>query len=134
MNIGTNILGLAMLDRAASDAAQAKSNALYYAEKSGEAEGKLLAWKRTARSHVHSLRAFSAAHKMTEDQLIAALKAENANHPLASREAVDAAIDQANFQTIIDPEIIKRTYPDGKLPEGTYTPAGGGLLINDLPE
>lgn len=134
MNIGTNILGLAMLDRATSDARQAKESSLYYAREAGAAEGKLLAWKRTAKSHVHSLRAFSAAHKMTEDQLIAALKAENANHPLASREAVDAAIDQANFQTIIDPEIIKRTYPDGKLPEGTYTPAGGGLLINDLPE
>lgn len=134
MNIGTNILGLAMLDRATSDARQAKESSLYYAREAGEAEGKLRAWKRAAKSHVHSLRAFSAAHKMTEDQLIAALKAENANHPLASREAVDAAIDQANFQTIIDPEIIKRTYPDGKLPEGTYTPAGGGLLINDLPE
>lgn len=134
MNIGTNILGLAMLDRATSDAREAKESSLYYAKKSGAAEGKLLAWKRTAKSHVHSLRAFSAAHEMTEDQLIAALKAENANHPLASREAVDAAIDQANFQTIIDPEIIKRTYPDGKLPEGTYTPAGGGLLIDGLPE
>lgn len=134
MSTGDFILGAALYDRAASDAAQAKSNALYYAEKSGEAEGKLLAWKRTARSHVHLLRAFSAAHKMTEDQLIAALKAENANHPLASREAVDAAVDQANFQTIIDPEIIKRTYPDGKLPEGTYTPDGGGLSINDLPD
>lgn len=134
MSTGDFILGAALYDRAASDAAQAKSNALYYAEKSGEAEGKLRAWKRAAKSHVHSLRAFSAAHKMTEDQLIAALKAENANHPLASREAVDAAVDQANFQTIIDPEIIKRTYPDGKLPEGTYTPAGGGLSINDLPE
>lgn len=134
MNIGTNILGLAMLDRATSDARQAKESSLYYAREAGAAEGKLLAWKRTAKSHVHSLRAFSAAHEMTEDQLIAALKAENANHPLASREAVDAAIDQANFQTIIDPEIIKRTYPDGKLPEGTYTPAGGGLLIDGLPE
>ncbi|MBY0577152.1 MAG: class I SAM-dependent methyltransferase, partial [Gallionellaceae bacterium] len=90
MSTGDFILGAALYDRAASDAAQAKSNALYYAEKSGEAEGKLLAWKRTARSHVHSLRACMAARKMTEDQLIAALKAENANHPLASREAVDA--------------------------------------------
>ena len=134
MNIGTNILGLAMLDRATSDARQAKESSLYYAREAGAAEGKLRAWKRTARSHVHLLRAFSAAHKMTEDQLIAALKAENANHPLASREAVDAAVDQANFQTIIDPEIIKRTYPDGKLPEGTYTPDGGGLSINDLPD
>jgi len=83
-----------------------------------------------AKSHVHGLRAIAYAHEHTEDQLIAALKAENANHPLASREAVDAAFEDERVRMLLDPEVIKRTYPDGKLPDGAVggDPLGGRTI------
>jgi hypothetical protein len=71
-----------------------------------------------AKSHVHGLRAAYAGRKLTEDRLIAALKAENANHPLASREAVDALDEENRIKSLTDPEVIKKTYPDGVLPKG----------------
>lgn len=74
-----------------------------------------------AKGHVHALRAINHARQVTEDQLIAALKAENANHPLASKEAVEAAVEDARVRAIVNPEVIKRTYPDGKLPDGVVT-------------
>lgn len=82
-----------------------------------------------AKSHVHGLRAYLHGRKLTEDQLIEALKAENANHPLASREAVDA-LDEANrIKSLTDHEIIKKTYPDGVLPKGAIIPPNGVQTI-----
>ena len=75
-----------------------------------------------AKSQVHGFRAGLYAHRATEDELIAALKEENANHPLASREAVDAAVKDKHAKALVNPEIIKKTYPDGKLPEGAIIP------------
>jgi hypothetical protein len=46
--------------------------------------------------------------------LIAALKLENANHPLASREAVEAAVEDARVRALLNPDVIKLTYKDGK--------------------
>ena len=71
-----------------------------------------------AKSHVHGFRALVDAHKQVEDELIAALKTENANHPLASKEAVDAAVEVKCIKALLNPEVIKKTYPDGKLPKG----------------
>jgi imidazolonepropionase-like amidohydrolase len=71
-----------------------------------------------ATGHVHGLRAINHARQVTEDQLIAALKAENANHPLASKEAVEAAVEDARVKALMNPDVIKRTYKDGKLPDG----------------
>jgi hypothetical protein len=82
-----------------------------------------------AKSHVHGLRASLAARKLAEDQLIAAPKAENANHPLASREAVEAIVDENIPKAMFDPEIIKKTYPDGVLPKGSVKPPNGILTI-----
>lgn len=82
-----------------------------------------------ARSHVHGLRARILAHEALEEELIKALKAENANHPLASREAVDEWLDKKVMENLFDPEVIKHTYPDGKLPEGAVTPDGGVWTI-----
>lgn len=82
-----------------------------------------------SKSHVHGLRAEKQAHQRVEDQLIAALKAENANHPLANSEAVNAALDREFIKALTDPEVIKRTYPDGKLPEGAVIPPDGTLRI-----
>lgn len=82
-----------------------------------------------AKSHVHGLRAEKQAHQRVEDQLIAALKAENANHPLASSEAVNTALDREFIKALTDPEVIKRTYPDGRLPEGAIIPPDGTLRI-----
>ena len=71
-----------------------------------------------AKSHVHGFRALVDARKQVEDELIAALKAVNANHPLASREAVEAAVEVERIKALLNPEVVKRTYPDGKLPKG----------------
>lgn len=70
-----------------------------------------------AKGHVHGLRARVHARQVTEDMLIAALKAENANHPLASKEAVEAVCEEARLRALVDPEVIKRTFPNG-LPDG----------------
>ena len=80
-----------------------------------------------AESHVHKLRANIVAHERVKDLLIAALKAENANHPLASKEAIDAAVENERVKAILDPEVIIETYKDGKLPEGAVagSPPGG---------
>ncbi len=76
-------------------------------------------YKFIAKSHVHSARSELAARRIVEDKLISALKAENANHPLASKEAVEAAVDDEWAKQLVNPEVIKRTFPDGKLPDGT---------------
>ena len=47
------------------------------------------------------------------------LKAENANHPLASKEAVEAAVDDEWARQLLNPEVIRKTFPDGILPDGT---------------
>lgn len=83
-----------------------------------------------AKSHVHGLRANIFARKIAEDRLIAALKAENANHPLASKEAVEALVDENMRKELLDPEVVKRTYPDGVLPEGAVTPPDMVLTID----
>jgi hypothetical protein len=75
-----------------------------------------------AESQIHGFRAGLAARKLAEDRLIAALKAENANHPLASREAIEAIVQENAPKVLHDPEIIKKTYPDGVLPEGAVVP------------
>lgn len=80
-----------------------------------------------AKGHVHGLRAQVYSRQVTEDQLIAALKAENANHPLASKEAVEAAVEDARVKALLNPEVIKRTYPDGKLPDGVVSGSPPGI-------
>lgn len=77
-----------------------------------------------AKSQIHGCRAVIAARKIAEDQLIAALKAENANHPLASKEAVEAIVQENVPKVLLDTEVIKKTYPDGVLPEGAVIPPG----------
>ena len=56
------------------------------------------------------------------------LKAENANHPLASKEAVEAAVDDEYARQLLNHEVIRRTFPDGKLPDGTV------VMTDDGPE
>jgi hypothetical protein len=75
-----------------------------------------------AKGQVHGYRSGIKGHRLVEKDLIAALKAENANHPLASEEAVEALINEYANAAIIDPEVIKKTYPDGILPEGVFIP------------
>ena len=78
-----------------------------------------------AKSQIHGFRASLAARRFAEDQLIAALKAENADHPLASREAIEAIARENAPKALLDPEVIKKTYPDGVLPKGAVIPPTG---------
>ena len=82
-----------------------------------------------AKSQIHGFRASLAARRFAEDQLIAALKAENANHPLASKEAVEALVDEVGNKALLDPEIIKKTYHDGVLPKGAVIPPDRVLAV-----
>lgn len=126
MDPGMMAGGLAMLQTERNKGYSAEWDAKIAARQQSDAHNKYVF---AAKSHVHGLRAQVHAHKQTEDELIAALKAENANHPFASREAVDAAVEDKRVRALVDPEVIKRTYPDGKLPDGTVIPPGGVWTI-----
>lgn len=67
MAFGTNLLGLAMLDRAKRDA---NDHACYLAGAKGEAEGTANKYVFVARSHVHCLRAGLHARRVAEDELM----------------------------------------------------------------
>lgn len=115
MDPGVAVAGLALL--------QTERNKGYDAEwDSRRAERQHSEYIFKAKSHVHGMRAGIHAHRITEDKLIAALKAENANHPLASRAAVDEAVRDEYAKALINPDVIKKTYPDGKLPDGAVMP------------
>ncbi len=109
MSFGAGILALGEISRSGNQARRAENQAV-------EIHNQYSAYVFKAKSHVHGARSIIHAHKVTEDMLIAALQAENANHPLASREAVDVAVEKERVKALTNPDVIKRTYPDGKLP------------------
>lgn len=111
MNGDASILLIGELAREKSLASQKAG----FAAQNARAENDKLLFR--AKSHVHGLRAVIYARKVTEDKLIDALKAENANHPLASKEAVEAAVEDERVKALLNPDVIKRTYKDGKLPK-----------------
>ena len=113
---GLGIFALGEIQRAETAAARQSG--------SGEIAGasSLSGYIFRAKGQVHGLRSSLYGHRVVEDMLISALKAENANHPLASRDAVDAAVVDARAKALLNPEVIKRTYPDGKLPNGVIVP------------
>lgn len=76
------------------------------------------------KSQVHSARSLGYGHRVVENKLIAALKAENANHPLASREAVDLMVTNERLKALSNIKVIKQTYPDGVVPDGVMDPDG----------
>ena len=115
MSNGMNLLLLGELAREKSLANQEAGFAAKHRQEEIEEHNKFVF---CAKSHVHGLRSSIAARKNIEAELIEALKAENPNHPLASIEAVEAAVENERVKTILDPEVIKKTYPDGKLPKG----------------
>ena len=113
---GLGIFALGEIQRAETAAArQSGAGAIAGAVSEGRALDKYMF---RAKGQVHGLRSVIHARKVTEDQLIAALKAENANHPLASKEAVEAAVEDERVKALLNPDVIKRTYKDGKLPDG----------------
>lgn len=110
MSFGAGILALGEISRSGNQARRAENQAV-------EIHNQYSAYVFKAKSHVHGARSTIHAHKVTEDMLIAALQAENANHPLASREAVDIAVEKERVKALTNPVVIKRTYPDGILPK-----------------
>ena len=117
-NTGAAILGLAQLSKAnreTDNVVRAHNKVVdHYAD-----------YIFRAKSRVHGYRALVHAKNIAENQLIAALKAENASHPLASKEAVDAVVEDERVKALLNPEVIKETYPDGNLPKGAV---GGNPL------
>lgn len=122
MDVGMGVLALAELNR--MESVVRRNSGPSCSEVSGMQE-----WKEhhenfvfKAKSQVHGFRSALYGRRIAEDKLIAALKAENANHPLASREAVDAVADDELARALLNPEVIKKTYPDGKLPKNAVEP------------
>ena len=120
-NLGVALYGLARLESAEDGVRIAKRNTNAVQAELNAVESELNTAKFIAKSHVHGLRAALVARKNIEAELVEALKAANANHPLASKEAVEAAVENERVKAILDPEVIKKTYPDGKLPKNAVS-------------
>lgn len=71
-----------------------------------------------AKSQIHLFRSRIEGRILVENDLISALKAANPNHPLVSRDAVDALAEKYCIKATFDPEVIKLTWPSGVAPEG----------------
>jgi hypothetical protein len=78
----------------------------------------------TAKSQIHSLRTTVGAHELVEDELIAVIKDLEPDHPLADKDVVVAMVMMKRNLSGVDPVVIKRTYPDGKIPEGAVVMVG----------
>lgn len=129
-NVGAGILVLGELShiennaRRATEAANSAATSAMYGEAIAERKTKEITF--AAKSQIHAFRAAMDAHEMTEDQLIAALKEENPNHPLADRDAVDVIFEENRISKLHDAKTIKRTYPDGVIPEGSIRQKSNG--------
>ena len=128
-NAGAGILVMGELSRIENNASREISAATASATAAGyrAASAKLDLERITfaAKSQIHGLRARNNAHELTEDQLIAALKAENPSHPLADRDAVDVIFEENRQSSLYDLKTIKRTYPDGLIPDGSMPDVDG---------
>jgi len=119
---GVGLLALGEISRTENQARRVIDDANQRLEDAWEERTAAIAEKNqlvfAAKSQIHGLRARIEGHVLTENELIAALKAEKPDHPLASRAAADALFDKCRMKTPYDPEVIIRTYPDGIVPEG----------------
>lgn len=80
----------------------------------------------TALSQIHGFRAQIQARRWVADELIAALHAENPGHPLAHREVIEALFDQIRLKAMADESVIRKTFPDGVVPEGAILRGSDG--------
>lgn len=136
-NTGAAILAMGELSRIESKARDAEkvaqaanvraSNAGYSAALAGAMANAL---EEAAKSQIHNFRSQIDAHAITEDELIAALKAENPKHPLADREVVNQIFEANRAKTDINPDTIKKTYPDGVIPANLFLEDG---TVGSLP-
>ena len=128
-NVGAGILVMGELSRIENNASReigaATASATAAGYRAATAELILARITFAAKSQIHWLRARNNAHKLTEDQLIAALKAENPSHPLADRDAVDVIFEENRQSSLYDLKTIKRTYPDGLIPDGSMPDVDG---------
>lgn len=130
MNNSDNTLGAGIYALSKLKTAQRDKNEVV--ERHNEVVHKFNDFMFSAQSQVHGLRAALYGHRATEDDLIVALRAENANHPLASREAVDAAVADKRARALVNPEVISKTYPNGVLPEGAVINSREVLVAVEL--
>jgi hypothetical protein len=139
---GAGVLALAEVSRAennarnAAKAADERVSAMQASANLDEAiaDRKLKKLSFAAKSQIHWLRSSVAAHVLAEDELIAALKAEIPDHPLADRDAVDRIVFEKQSKTASDPLVIKDTYPSGVLPEDAITIREDGRVLRVLGE
>ena len=136
-NVGAGILVMGELSRIENNASREIGAAnLAASTASYEAANARLDLERitfAAKSQIHGLKTNVQAHIQTEDELIAALKAENPNHPLADRDAVDVLYGERKIAASLDPSLIKKTYPSGVLPEEIMLPSGEVGMIGGEP-
>ncbi len=128
-NYGSQMLAMGMLQAEQNKAREASNQAAReYNELNRRWQEQYDGLSFRAKSQIHGMRAYLDALRMTRDQLIAALKADNPNHPLADSDVVNAIDEQHRHNMFYRPETVKRTYPDGIVPDGSVIECDDGTL------
>ena len=68
-----------------------------------------------AKAHIHALRTRNKARQEVEASMSEVIAKYEPDNPLTSPEHVEALVDVLQAERFEDPEIVKRTYPDGKI-------------------
>lgn len=131
-NVGASILAMGELSRIEnqardSAASAAASNTAAIHAGWGETVAKRATATITfaAKSQIHGMRARIESHILAENELISALRTVCPNHPLVDRDVVNEIVERGISVTRLDPEVIKRTYPSGVIPDGAMPEVAG---------
>ena len=73
------------------------------------------------KAQVHNMRARHTAHVAVEKEMGEVIAKYEPNNPLTDPDEIEKKVDTLQVKYALDPEVIKRTYPDGKI-EGDPCP------------
>lgn len=124
INAGTGIYVMGELNRADAAArriASERNEAILERNEAIEESNRIVF---AALSQIHGFRAQIQARRWVEDELISALRTENADHPLAERAIVEALFEKKRSVAMRDESVVKRTFPLG-LPTGAVIDCDG---------
>lgn len=124
INAGTGIYVMGELNRADAAArrvANERNEAILERNEAIEESNRIVF---AALSQIHGFRAQIQARRWVEDELITALRAENADHPLAERAVVEALFEKKRSVAMRDESVVKRTFPFG-MPTGAVVDCDG---------
>ena len=73
-----------------------------------------------SKAQIHNMRARYKAHEAVEREMGEALARHEPDNPLTDPVEVEKKVDALQIQYVSDPEVIKRTYPSGKVEGNPY--------------